>query len=164
MLTQYRFAIVPMLLLFDIASTTTTTELPEQCTNYNVLDSRSRNYMVTEHNFCSDHYCCDQAGYDPYVRPDWKGDGWYRIMGEAGTKIIDAPVDQYHCGTSATGWLSGEHPSPGEGLVTRKVCFKDYYGNDCAYQADVDVLNCNNAYFVYYLVDTPWCVMGYCTE
>ena len=84
-------------------------------------------------------------------------------MGQAGTKIVDSPVDMGHCGTFYTGWLSGGHPSPGEGLVTRKVCFK-YLWEDCHWQADVDVLNCNNAYFVYYLVDTPWCVMGYCTE
>ena len=124
---------------------TTTAELPEHCTNYNVLESHSRNYMVTEHNFCSGTYCCNQAGYE-HVRPEWKGDGWYRITGQAGTKIIDSPVDVSHCGTAATGWLSGEHPSPGEGVVTRRVCF-NYDGNPCNWKADVDVLNCNDAYY-----------------
>ena len=164
MLTQYRFAIIPILLLFDIASTTTTTatELPEQCTNYNVLESHTRNYMTTEDNFCDGSTCCDRPGYDN-VRHDWKGRGWYRVTKMAGTRIIDFPVHTSHCGTYITGWLSGDHPSPGEGLVTRTVCF-NYGGIDCYHQSDVAVLNCNDAYFVYYLEDAPFCDAGYCTE
>ena len=144
-------------------TTTSTTELPEHCTEYNVLDSHSRNYMFTETNFCHGSYCCDITGAY-YARPEWKGDGWYRITGQAGKKIIDSPVDKYHCGTVLTGWLSGGHPSPDEGVVTRTVCFKSSSTSDCGYQAEVEVLNCNNAYFVYYLVDTPVCTLGYCTE
>ena len=138
--------------------------LPEHCYNYNVLDSFTRNYQITEHNFCNGDYCCDQEGHSR-VTPDWKGSGWYRITGQAGTKIVDDPVDYYHCGTRATGWLSGGHPSPGEGVVTRKVCFVYSLPNDdCNWEADVDVLNCNNAYYVYNLVDTIHCSLGYCTE
>ena len=136
--------------------------LPEQCKNYDVLNSPTRNYLVNETHFCNNTWCCDQAGYE-YVRPEWRGDGWYRVTGEAGTKMIDTPVAGDHCGTGATGWLTGEHPSPCEGVVTRTVCFK-HYGEDCQWQVDVNVLNCNNDYFVYYLVDTPICALGYCTE
>ena len=119
--------------------------------------------MDTEHAFSNDYYSCDRSDSN-HARPDWKGDGWYRVTGQAGTKIIDFPVGYEHCATiNITGWLSGGHPSPGEGVVTRKVCFKNK-SNDCAYQADVDVLNCNNAYFVYYLVDVPKCYSGYCTK
>ena len=85
------------------------------------------------------------------------------VTGEAGTKIIDSPVEKHHCATSASGWLSGGHPSLGEGVVSRRVCFVTS-DNDCLWEADVDVLNCDNAYFVYYLVDTPTCNLGYCTE
>lgn len=139
--------------------------LPENCNNYNVLDSFTRNYQITERNLCSGGPpCCDQEG-SYRVTPDWKGTGWYRITGQAGTKIIDEPVDTYHCGTTSTGWLSGGHPSPGEGVVARKVCF-NAAGDDCHYEASryVDVLNCNDAYYVYYLVDAPTCDLGYCTE
>jgi len=136
--------------------------LNEHCANYNVLDSFTRHYWITEHNFCSNTYCCDKEG-SSYVTPDWTGAGWYRITGQAGTKIIDDPVDPSHCGTYVTGWLSGGHPSLGEGVVTRKVCFKRS-NNDCLWEADVDVLNCNNAYYVYYLVDAPLCHLGYCSE
>ena len=134
----------------------------EICTKHRVLNSFTRNYQITEHNFCNNTNCCDREGHY-YTTPDWKGAGWYRITGQAGTKIIDDPVDYTHCGTTATGWLSGGHPSPGEGVVTRKVCFK-HGNNDCWREATVDVLNCNSAYYVYYLVDTPVCHYGYCTE
>ena len=68
------------------------------------------------------------------------------------------------CGTDATGWLSGDHPTPGEGVVTRTVCFNPGGNDDCYYEENVDILNCNNAYYVYYLVDAPVCYGGYCTE
>ena len=91
-----------------------------------------------------------------------KGAGWYRITGEAGTKLIDSPVDKNHCGTHATGWLSGGHPTVDEGEVARTVNF-NYNGNSALWSADVKVVNCNTHY-VYYLVDTPTCSLGYCTE
>ena len=135
---------------------------PEQCTNYSVLDSSTRNFQTTEANMCNGDYCCDQEE-SSHVTPDWKGSGWYRIMGEAGTKIIDDPVEDYHCGTIGTGWLSGEHPLPSDGVVARKVCFK-YNGIDCNWETNVDVVNCNNAFYVYYLEDVFGCYYGYCTE
>ena len=57
-----------------------------------------------------------------------------------------------------------QHPSPEEGVVTRTVCFSYPYQDDCEYAVDIEVLNCNNAYYVYNLVDTPQCYLGYCTE
>ena len=138
--------------------------LNEHCANYNVLDSFTRHYWIIEHNFCSGGYCCDQ---EESSTPDWKGAGWYRIKydsnGVNGTKIVDDPVNPYHCGTARTGWLSGGHPLPSDGVVTRKVCFSNGI-NDCWREVDVDVLNCNNAYYVYYLFDVPQCFLGYCTE
>ena len=32
-------------------------------------------------------------------------------MGPAGTQLSEGIVDTYHCGTSATGWLNGTHPT-----------------------------------------------------
>ena len=54
---------------------------------------------------------------------DWKGNGWYRITGEAGTKLGNSPANGRHCGTHAAGWLSGEHPTVAEGEVDRRVNF-----------------------------------------
>ena len=64
--------------------------------NYETLDSRIQRADNDEAVLPCFHdtflgpeyyYCCDQAG-DKYVTPDWKGPGWYRITGQAGTKII----------------------------------------------------------------------------
>ena len=40
---------------------------------------------------------------------DWKGAGWYRITGGAGTKLADFDVDYHHCGTYASGLALGDN-------------------------------------------------------
>ena len=145
--------------------------LPEHCTNYNILDSPSRNYKFSEWGFCNGGGCCDNQHYNDHdpidnttiAPPDWKGNGWYRISGEAGTKIVDTPAPYSNCGTAATGFLTGGHPSPDEGMVTRTVYFA-MSNHNYTNTVDVSVINCNNFYFVYYLVDIPFCWFGYCTE
>ena len=38
---------------------------------------------------------------------DWRGKGWYRITGQAGSKLADSRVGPNHCGTAATGiWMA----------------------------------------------------------
>ena len=82
---------------------------------------------------------------------DWKGAGWYRITGGAGTKLADFDVAEKHCGTYASGWMSGGHPTVFQGEVTRTV-----------WNIRIKVINCNTHY-VYYLEEVPHCVLGYCT-
>jgi len=142
--------------------------LPEHCTNYSILDSPTRNSMFDGYGLYCDnfHYYDNDPIIDinhEHVRPDWKGDGWYRVFGEAGTKIVDKAAPYANCGTAATGWLSGGHPSPEEGMVTRTVYFS-YGDHDYSGTVDVSVVNCNNFFYVYYLVDIPYCIFGYCTE
>lgn len=71
-----------------------------------------------------------------------------------------SPVPKNHCGTHATGWLNGQHPSKDEGAVSRKVCFH-WSSRICNWQVNVKVRNCG-AYFVYYLPKTPGCWFRYC--
>ena len=82
---------------------------------------------------------------------DWKGAGWYRITGGAGTKLADFPVTKKHCGTYVSGWMRGGHPTVFQGEVTRTV-----------WNIRIKVINCNTHY-VYYLEEVPHCVLGYCT-
>ena len=82
---------------------------------------------------------------------DWKGAGWYRITGGAGTKLADFPVAKKHCGTYVSGWMRGGHPTVFQGEVTRTV-----------WNIRIKVINCNTHY-VYYLEEVPHCVLGYCT-
>ena len=50
---------------------------------------------------------------------------WYRLMGDAGTKMPTKRVDAYHCSTIWPGWLDGAHPTMEDGEVYRKICFSD---------------------------------------
>ena len=121
--------------------------------------------------------------YNGYKSVDWQGEAWYRVMGEAGTRIPEAPftsvyfdtgtvVEQvYNCGTYCPGYLpSGSHPqTPGELVTNVKVCYncdaKLYNGSTCNYSKNyVKIRHCGN-YFVYFLTENPVTFAArYCTE
>ena len=113
------------------------------CLNYKELNSPTRRST----NAKSGH--CDKRNARKRKR-DWKGPGWYRITGEAGTKLVDSEVEDKHCGTHATGWMDGGHPTVAEGEVNRTVNF-NYVGNNAWNSRNIKVVNCNTHY-VYYLI------------
>ena len=129
--------------------------LPPQCFKYKELDSLTRksfyNSTATVH--------CDYPGRS-HSR-DWKGTGWYRIAGGAGSKLADTIIPEDHCGTSATGWMTGGLPSVQEGEVIRTVNF-NWEGNPARWTTSIRVVNCETHY-VYYLPDAPDCKLAYCT-
>ena len=92
---------------------------------------------------------------------DWKGAGWYRITGGAGTKLADFPVAKKHCGTYVSGWMRGGHPTVFQGEVTHTVNF-NWASKLAWWTSSIKVINCNTHY-VYYLEDTRRCPHGYCT-
>jgi len=132
-------------------------QFPDQCFNYNELDSSHRARRVYA---CSNGNCCDGGGHSR-APSDWKGAGWYRVVGEAGTQLTTEGTST--CGTQAHGWLSGGHPAPGEGEVDRTVFFDDG-SNDKRNPTSIKVVNCNDEYFVYYLPDVCGCVGGGCVS
>lgn len=72
-------------------------------------------------------------------------------------------VPGYRCGTQATGWLNGTHPTVADGKVTRQVCFR--WDSCCQWAINIQVRNCGD-FFVYYIDGTPQehpCHLGYCT-
>ena len=78
--------------------------------------------------------------------------------------VVESPVEAHtFCGTAYTGLLDGRHPSPSEGEVSRTVYFNSG-SNTKQESVSVKVINCNNEYFVYYLLDVKYCRMAYCTE
>ena len=93
-------------------------------------------------------------------REDFKGPGWYRMMEPAGTKMPEQPPPRYHCGTVATGWLNGSHPSQIGERVTREVCF-NWNGNKCKWKTNITVIKCSG-FFIYNLIRTPGCNLRYC--
>ncbi|XP_078377310.1 pancreatic secretory granule membrane major glycoprotein GP2-like [Oculina patagonica] len=91
---------------------------------------------------------------------------WYRFQGAAGTRMPTSCPPDWRCGTVATGWLNGEHPSVAEGKVTRQVCF--HMNSDCCVNSNwewsnyIQVRNCGS-FYVYYLSNTPGCHFRYCS-
>ena len=143
-------------------------QFPDQCFNYNQLDSPTRNFNYSRHapkcgKAFAKGFCCDQESH-ARAPLDWKGPGWYRVVGKAGTQLTtEGNGEAWTCGTHVHGWLSGGHPSPGEGVVFRTVYFDDG-NNDRRNPTNIKVVNCNDEYFVYYLPDVPGCNRGYCTQ
>ena len=116
-----------------------------ECERYDELSSRARSQFtiggVAE--------CDDQLSIK-----------WYRFTGAAGDRMPSECVSRRHCGTHAPGWLRGIHPSEGEGIVGRTVCFS-WRGSCCRWQRDVSVRNCGG-YYVYKLGPPPACRLKYC--
>ena len=97
------------------------------------------------------------------VSPDWKGEGWYRVVGPAGTKLADTPTQgNYYCGTAGGYYVQGNHPTKIGETVSTKACYKASSGNPCLNPQDIKIRNCGK-YFIYYLPETSNCWTGYCT-
>ena len=85
--------------------------------------------------------------------------GWYRFQGLAGDQMADKCVPMLRCGTVASGWLSGLHPTVADGVVVRQVCYS--WLSCCGYSDDIQVRNCGD-FFVYELKKPPSCNLRYC--
>jgi len=128
------------------------------CKNYTVLSEadRAQGHIVIN----ASNHRCDRDDLVP---------GWYRFQGAAGDRMADKCVPENHCGAHASGWLNGSHPTVAEGVVTRRVCYHNYWywyhwyrSNDCCYWSNnIRVRNCG-AFFVYELQKPPGCDLRYC--
>merc|ERR1719270_412181 len=146
-------------------ATTTSTTTPktwnfcDATIEYNILDDAGRSVE----NDRGPQYC-DKISNDKRLKasPDWKGPGWYRMKSPAGLQLPEGSVVPYHCGTSATGWLNGSHPNNLGDTVDMEVCFNG--GSDkCQWMVSIQVKNCGH-FYLYYLEDTPYCPLRYCSE
>ena len=116
-----------------------------ECHNYKWLNESDRNSKNPRGNTLK----CDRSL-----------SGWYRFGGGAGTKMPKSCVPKNRCGTHASGWLNGTHPTLAEEKVTRKVCY--HWGSKCCnWSNHIDVINCG-PYFVYKLSPPPNCHLRYC--
>ena len=138
----------------------TTTPEPGTCDDieYSILDDHYRNVHFANNG---NDELCDQVNQGNNQSPDWKGPGWYRISGEAGTQIPENPVESLHCHTHSTGWLDGNHPTNVGETVYRRVCF-NLYQEHCWREIQIEVKNCGD-FFLYYLENTPGCNLRYCS-
>ncbi|XP_068725844.1 oncoprotein-induced transcript 3 protein-like [Montipora capricornis] len=127
---------------------TTAPPLPEECKNYQTLSDGFRKVTTS----VSSPVQCDNN-----LKPNW-----YRFVGAAGSKMPTSCVPANKCGSHATGWLSGDHPTVQEGIVTRKVCFS--YWSCCNWSINIQVRNCGD-FYIYKINSTPSehpCHLVYC--
>ena len=80
----------------------------------------------------------------------------------AGTQMPEYVVDPKHCGTHASGWLNGTHPTNIGVAVDSTVCFH-WSSSPCYWSSDIQIMNCET-YFLYYLPNTETCRLRYCAE
>ena len=66
---------------------------------------------------------------------------------------------RYTCGTAATGWLAGGHPTKLYESIYSTSCFD--WDNNCQWSDVTQVTNCGG-YFVYKLNDVTACRLRYC--
>ena len=116
-----------------------------ECNSYNTLAEANRKVTYSGGNGLCDNVLTS---------------GWYRFVGAAGSKMATSSPGVYKCGTCATGWLNGAHPTVAEGQVTRQVCFHWTSGN-CQMKTSTDVRNCGS-FYVYNLKKPPQCYLRYC--
>ena len=103
----------------------------------------------------------DNSSHGHFTSPDWKGPGWYRLTGAAGTRIPEQSPGDHHCGTWVVGWMGGVHPStPGDKIVGT-LCFDWGSNNECEQPLNTTVINCG-AYYLYNLPDIRYCDRRYC--
>lgn len=119
----------------------------DPCQNHTRLDDPSRSSEVTEKA-----QKCDRDLH-----------GWFRFVGEGGTRMPETCVPMHRCHTDAPMWLQGAHPAPGQGVVTRTAC-AHWSGNCCSWKVEVQVAACPGGYHVYRLEGTPSCNLRYCTD
>jgi len=136
-----------------------------QCSKYNILDDPTRR-RTNGHGNYGDHAKNINAtchhGSEWKTSVDWKGAGWYRVQGRAGTKITETSPGEKHCGANSAGWLSGGHPSSVGSTVDRTVYY-EWSGNAKEQTNTITITNCG-AFFVYYLKEHWDCDNRYCTE
>ena len=115
-----------------------------ECQNYASLNNADRKITYPIY-----HHYCDRG----------MGPGWFRFEGSAGTRLPTSCPPKNRCGTQATAWLNGGHPTVMDGQVSRQVCFS--WDNCCYWSANIKVRNCGS-YYVYYISGTPVCNLRYC--
>jgi hypothetical protein len=105
------------------------------------------------------------------------GGRWFRIAGDAGTRLRTTPPGFYRCGTTVGGWLSGcpmegatpscnsqgHFPQVQDGVVEKVVCFDVGSGTPCRERVVARVVNCG-AFTLAQLPNAPPGPRAYCTE
>ncbi|XP_036420918.1 uncharacterized protein LOC118804533 [Colossoma macropomum] len=155
--------ITPTAAEFNNTRATTPTNNFDPCYEYTVLEDDWRNISNNNHGYLN------SRGNDDAV-VEWNG--WYRLFihGE-NAQILEGCVSYMECGGYTSLWLSGSHPRPEDGIVTREIYatrIDEYYQYQCNYHRSsnpIQVKACPGHYYVYKLVkpDVSLIMPTYCT-
>lgn len=139
--------------------------------NYHVLDDPSQHI---ENGTAENGHCKHKNDTSFGSTEGWKGEGWYRIMKKAGTKLFEkkgrSATIFNKCSSKYAGWLNTPHPQVIGTTINGTICI-DSQTEHCRYSPDfkIQIKNCGS-YFLYYLM--PWyyvneselhCLIKYCT-
>jgi len=146
-----------------VTTTTSITTSPSRCGGYeyNELSEADRNMNFNDGEGGIDY--CDQEhpGLGMSSSPSWKGEAWYRFVGEAGSRMPEMDLPSMNsCGTHWPGWVADEHPTVEEGEKDVRICFYNV-GNACNEEVTAKIVNCGD-FFLYKLPETPICNSRYC--
>ena len=87
--------------------------------------------------------------------------GWYRFQGDAGRKMMTTCPLINKCGGVYSAWLSDDHPTVAQGIVSKRVCIRKLASAICCDDHFyIHVKNCGS-YFIYELIPTQ-CSIRYC--
>ena len=95
-----------------------------QCSKegHNILDNEDRKFTFDAYLRPPPYGACDNVEFNndrihnlelETGDRNWKGSGWYRVMGKAGTKLFSAlsgKLEAGKCNAEKPGWLNGAHP------------------------------------------------------
>ena len=133
----------------DGCSETCTKETPPECNNHMTLSEADRHFSFND-------------GPGGVTKCDKTKGNWFRIDGDAGSKMPTVAPDLWSCGTDSPGWLNGTHPNVEDEVVDREVCF-NWNDKPCNWSVTVQVRNCGE-FFVYKLPDPPESCLRYCGD
>lgn len=120
--------------------------------------------------------CDDDLINDETLR---RYNNWFRFVEPAGVKLSNTDIGHRACGTSASGYMIGTHPTIDGQTVTRRVCFSWYgscYG-DRYENAYINVTLCSGrggrfwytptkieSFYIYRLSNPLRCNAAYCAK
>ena len=110
---------------------------------------------------------CDTFKTDLFVNStrkvnyDWKGAGWYRFAGDAGSRIPTTAPGINKCGTASPGWMNSSYPENDYETKEVQFCFQSSI-NECDKSTTGKITDCGT-FFVYHLKPIKSsCNLAYC--
>jgi len=145
------------------------------CSPSNHKELRSAERRITfEEEEGRTRFDCDRLDVDTEkyrTRSDWAGRGWYRVTGDAGTRLAKRVPRNRRCGSLFPFWLTSAEPEKRMGVQPGSICgghgplsknpSPKTWG--CVVSLPINIQNCGD-FMIYELAEQDSKNYGYCTE